>query len=242
MRARGKPPRASSIPAAAWVSALCLTAVALTGCATVPAPALPASTSMATPTPSSTAEADAIPIGVVGDSLASGGPWDSLPVDPGSWTQYLDSQYEVAGGWRRDGATSGMMADNLVPFVADAVVIMAGTNDIAQGVPTDQTLDNVQRILEKSEVHAVVLCAIPPSSAFPDRAATLNTALVGLARQKGWTWVDPWAESRQGTKWRDGASPDGIHGSLPSYAEAATRINDAIGRALEGSPTANAAE
>jgi hypothetical protein len=234
MRADCRSLRASRIAVAAG-----MTALGLAGCAAQGTPFLPASASTSSPT---TSPADAVSVGVVGDSLASGGPWDAIPADPGSWSYYLDSRDEIVGGWRRDGATSALMADNLQPFVADVAVIMAGTNDLGAAVPPAQILDNVQRMVDKADVRGVVLCAVPPSAGAPDQAAALNTALAGLAREKGWTWVDPWAESRDGTQWRSGASPDGIHGTLPSYAQAAARIDEAIGRALEGTPTANAAE
>ncbi|WP_286276979.1 SGNH/GDSL hydrolase family protein [Naasia aerilata] len=216
----------------------CVAVLTLSACAADGSPASFPAPGMSTPSPAPAP----IPIGVVGDSLSSGGPWDAVAVDPGSWTYYLDSRYEVTGGWRRDGATSTLMAANLQPFAADALVVLAGTNDVATGIEPELTLENVTRIADSADVRAVVLCAIPPYSAAPDRAAALNTALVGLARREGWTWVDPWVEARDGTAWREGATPDGIHGSLASYAQAAERIDDAVGRALEASPEADSAE
>ncbi|MCU1569972.1 MAG: hypothetical protein JWR33_713 [Naasia sp.] len=194
------------------------------GCAagTVAAP-------LPTVTPASTASAR-ISVGVVGDSLSVGSGTDSLPQDPGSWVEYLGPDIVLAGGWRRDAAETGAMAANLRPFVADALVIMAGTNDVLQGVDPEDTVANIEKVSEKASVGVVVLCAIPPSLPAPERATRLNEHLQQLAQERGWSWVDPWIPERDGDGWKAGASPDGTHGTLTTYAKVGEVITQVVSR------------
>jgi lysophospholipase L1-like esterase len=211
-----------------------LLAVAVTGCA-MGEPFLPPVPLAVVASPSPSAAPSPVRIGVVGDSLSSGGVDEALPSDPGAWTDYLRAPYEVAGGWAQPGATSSVMADGLRPFSADVVVILAGTNDVMLGVPADQTLQNILRIRGTADAPAVVLSAVPPSASFGDRAAALNTSLAALAKEQGWTFVDPWKDVRRGNGWVPGVSPDGIHPNLTGYAKAAGSIEQAVHDALDGS-------
>ncbi len=179
-----------------------------------------------TPSPSPT-EAP-LTLGVVGDSLSNGGVYDSVPTDPGSWVEYLGDDIEVSAGWRRDGATSTAMADNLPPFSADVLVMMAGTNDVLNSVPEADTVRSVVSVRAKARVSRVILCAIPPLTNNPAGASQLNSTLEELATTYGWEWVDPWADVRNGDDWDTDASVDGIHPSSAVYAEAALVIEETL--------------
>jgi lysophospholipase L1-like esterase len=160
----------------------------------------------------------------VGDSLATGDGHDSVPSDPGSWTMYLGDRIDVVGGWRRDGANTQLMADNMADSRADLLVIMAGTNDIGQGLPLEATLDNLRRIRDKATVKAVVLAAIPPQADSPERVTSFNESIRNLATESGWTWVDPWASVRGASGWTEGSSIDGVHPLTPAYRAAGSSI------------------
>lgn len=170
---------------------------------------------------------------VAGDSLASGGPWDAMQKDPGSWTYFLDERIQVSGGWRRDGATTELIAER-IPFErADALVVMAGTNDVRQERSPEDLVDDVETIGDAVDVGTVLIAAIPPQSEHAAAVATVNLRLTALAERRGWTWLDPWALYRAGDDWAESGSPDGVHGSVESYRAAAGRISEAIVRAVE---------
>ncbi len=193
--------------------------VLLAGCtAAVPKPS---------PTPSST-DSGTIAALVVGDSLASGGRFDSLPWDPGSWTEYLDERILVTGGWRRDGATTRTMAEQVPSERADAVLIIGGTNDAHLGVPETEIVENIEKIVGTVDVEHVVVGAIPPTTHTPEAVAKINAAIESAALARGWSWVDPWAEDRDGVAWVTESSPDGVHASSAAYARAGAAMSAAL--------------
>ncbi|WP_043502169.1 SGNH/GDSL hydrolase family protein [Georgenia sp. SUBG003] len=57
----------------------------------------------------------------------------------------------------------------------------------------------------------VVISAVPPIDAAPALAAELNTALEALAQDEGWVWVDAPAGLRDGARFADGMTSDGLH-------------------------------
>jgi lysophospholipase L1-like esterase len=210
-----------------------LLAVAVTGCS-MGEPFLPPTplTVASAPSAAPSAAPAQVRIGVVGDSLSSGGADEAVPADEGAWTEYLRAPYRVAGGWAMPGATSAVMADSVLPFSADVVVILAGTNDLLLGIPADQTLQNIVRIRGEVDAPAVVLSAVPPSASRGDQALALNSSLEALAKEQGWTFVDPWKRLRQGTGWVPGATADGIHPNLTGYAKVAGSLEEAVDDAL----------
>ncbi len=109
------------------------------------------------------------------------------------------------------GQTSSEM---LVRFQADvislkpkAVVILAGTNDIAQNngqISYEHIVQNIQSMCELAKVHHIkpILCSLPPSIAFfwrpgfqpADSIVALNTKLQQYARKNHIMYVDYWSE------------------------------------------------
>ena len=115
---------------------------------------------------------------------------------------------DLLGRWRGipvhnfgvSGDTTAQMLDRLADVLdsgptPQVVVILGGTNDIARGMPVDETLRNLQRIAERvrdSGRRPVLVCP-PPSGAFHlDRAEALRAGLRDYARAQGFTFVDPW--------------------------------------------------
>ncbi|WP_336857117.1 SGNH/GDSL hydrolase family protein [Sinomonas albida] len=163
----------------------------------------------------------------VGDSITQG---DSPDFSIGwtgslSWVTYAKSPTLVfAGGWALGGAKSANMAANVGPVKADVLVILAGTNDLAVGVPFQQTVANLEHIAETVGAPRVIVSAVPPRNSAPDTTVAFNAALRAAVVGHGWTWTDAPAGLRAGTRYVPGLTRDGVH---PNAAGA-----DVLGKAL----------
>ena len=169
----------------------------------------------------------AIRFAAVGDSITQG---DSPDFSLGwtgslSWVTYARSSTLVfSGGWAAGGATSARMAANARPVKADVLVILAGTNDLATGVPFAQTVANLERIVATVGAPRVVVSAVPPRNGSPDATVAFNVELHAAVLAHGWMWTDGPVGLREGTLYAPGMSRDGIH---PNQAGA-----EVLGRAL----------
>ena len=213
---------------AAIPAGLLAACVALSGCAMESAlgsEPTPVPTPVVTETP-----APPTALVVVGDSLATGDGNDGTPEDPGSWRMHLAGNVDVVDGWWRNGATTKTMADNLPLTRGDVLIVMGGTNDVAQGIPLRETRESIERIMQKVAADDVILCAIPPFDREAEKAAKLNDELQELAADSGWAWVDPWEFFRDGDEWTADASHDGVHPSEPVYRSVGLVISEAIER------------
>lgn len=182
----------------------------------------------------STIEDEVYSVLVAGDSLASGGSWDAVPSDPGSWTVHLGNRLEVTGGWRRDGVLAAEVAMRMPHERADALIIMIGTNDVKRTeVDLAAYAADVESIAAAVEVDEVVVAAIPPYEASAAQVVSVNAVLVELAQRNGWIFIDPWGAYRSGDAWGEGGSPDGTHGSTLSYESAGRSIAFALLEQLE---------
>jgi hypothetical protein len=196
----------------------------LAGCALAPA------------TPPATAD-DAITFAVAGDSLTA---WDdqSFPepdgdLDPITWTHWVIADgLELAGGYARGFATARDIADNMVAVDADVLVVMVGTNDTGV-TDTDAVLASIDDIVATAGARSVLISAIPPDDGFAAEALTYNLALVEHAADRGWAFVDPWADMRVDGVWAEGLSIDGVH-PTPDAAEVAGVVISGAIRSLVG--------
>ena len=87
----------------------------------------------------------------VGDSISDADSPDFAAGDLGaaSWATYVvDDGFAFAGGWAEWGATTAMMADSVGPIEADVLVVLAGTNDVAFGIPFEESAANLDRIID----------------------------------------------------------------------------------------------
>ena len=152
-------------------------------------------------------------VAAVGDSITA---WDgaSAILDT-TWVQTLPGDgVTFTGGWARAGARTSQMAGAVTgPLCADALVIMAGTNDIAWGDPMPQTLDDVRTIGRNARVPTVVVSAIAPITGLGSAAKALDAGLRDRAAENGWRYVDPWAPYRAADGgWKDAdLTLDGVH-------------------------------
>ncbi|KRE30445.1 SGNH/GDSL hydrolase family protein [Agromyces sp. Soil535] len=168
----------------------------------------------------------------VGDSITDGDSPDFAAGDLGaaSWATYVvDDGFAFAGGWAEWGATTAMMADSVGPIEADVLVVLAGTNDVAFGIPFDESAANLDRIVAAVGIEDVVIVSIPPMAAFPDGVKSYNERLDDLAGDRGWRFVDASAGLRTADgRYRDGMSSDGLHPS----ADGARVLGEAVAAEL----------
>ncbi|MBM7831644.1 lysophospholipase L1-like esterase [Agromyces cerinus] len=168
----------------------------------------------------------------VGDSITDADSADFAAGDLGdaSWARYVvDDGFAFAGGWAEWAATTAMMADSVGPVDADVLVVLAGTNDVAFGIPFEDSAANLDRIVEVVGIEEVVVVSIPPMDALPAGAEAYNERLDGLATEQGWRFVDASAGLRTADgRYGEGMSLDGLHPS----AEGARVLGEAIATAL----------
>jgi lysophospholipase L1-like esterase len=156
----------------------------------------------------------AVSFAVVGDSITEA---DSPGINAGSstagsWTFHAsDRTAEFVGGWARSGATTRQMAEGVSRVRADCLVVLAGTNDVAQGIPFDQSADNLRSIVSTAGIGTVIVSTIPPFDPDPQAAARYNRDLAELAAREGWTFSDPMEGVRAGDRFRPALSADGVH-------------------------------
>jgi len=187
-----------------------------------------ASTAPAGPTSST---ADPLRIAVVGDSNTTGlGGTLDRGVETGSSyaAQLGHDDLEVVGGWAHDGASSELMAAQVTPVAdVDVLVVMAGTNDPAQGVDAarrEAALTTIDGVV--SPTHTVLL-AVPPIDVRPRQAADMNAELAAFAESRQWNFHDPWQALRSSDDtWLSDYRLDGIHTNAQGYAALGTDVGD----------------
>jgi lysophospholipase L1-like esterase len=150
------------------------------------------------------------------------------------------------------GQTTPQMLVRMYPDVINlhpaAVVILAGTNDIARNTgpqSVDMIEDNFRAIVELAQKHnmAVVLCSLTPISDYtqqkqsvrrpPADILLLNDRLKKYAEQSHAVWVDYFsALADSGGFLKEGYSGDGLHPNDKGYALMAPLVQTAIEKAL----------
>jgi lysophospholipase L1-like esterase len=192
-----------------------------------------------TATPAVTAdppEPDEVRLVVVGDSLTAGSQplTDGEVTGAGSWVPAsLGDPLVLAGGWAVPGATTADMRSGIQQVDGDVLVVMAGTNDIDEGLDWTASRDNLLAITRTLRTRPVLVAAIPPSAEHAEAATAYNEQLRQVAIEQGWTFVDPWESARRGANWVDGYTFDGIH--------PVQEVADEAGRTLRAAVLARAA-
>jgi len=175
---------------------------------------------------------------VVGDSITAGGTTvaESMAGDAvrgeASWVPAAEqaSGCDLVAGWAVPGATTAQMHSGVVPgdWSADVLVVMAGTNDLVQGLPWEESAADLGSVVAAVDAPTVVVVSIAPNDPRPAARNGFNAALAHLAGERGWTYLDPWGGVDAGGAFTPGASTDGIHPT----AEVATDVGYRIGRSL----------
>ncbi|WP_430645109.1 SGNH/GDSL hydrolase family protein [Agromyces sp. GXS1127] len=207
-------------------------AAVLVGCSAPAGPApdrVPGRTAAAEPSATAVSRGT---FAAVGDSITDADSPDFAAGDlgPGSWATYVVADgVEFAGGWAEWGATTEQMAASVAPVEADALVVLAGTNDLAFGISFEVSAANLDRIVRTVGIDDVLVASIPPFTAVPAAAEAYNASLEELADDRGWRFVDASAGLRTADgRFAEGMSSDGLH---PSEAGARV-LGEAIGAAL----------
>jgi lysophospholipase L1-like esterase len=169
---------------------------------------------MAAASTSAHPSAPTVALAVVGDSISEADSYDFSAgvLGPGSWVSHaVGDGVRFAGGWAVSGAVTAQMARGVVPVAADVLVILAGTNDVALGLPFTTSAANVRSIADTIGARRVVVSSIPPIDYDPALVTTYNDQLRGLAQTAGWEFVDATAGIRRGDRFAEGMSFDGVH-------------------------------
>ena len=125
------------------------------------------------------------------------------------------------------------MRQDVIALHPKVVVILAGTNDIAQNngfITLEHILGNIQSMCELAKSNGIqpVLCSLVPVRSFywnegirdvPERVQLLNTMIRAYAEASGIVYVDYWsAMAAADGGLRDGLSNDGVHPNDAGYA------------------------
>lgn len=170
-----------------------------------------------------------------------------------NWWQ-ADSLFFLRNNYIDRGISGQTSAEMLVRFRADvldlrpkAVVILAGTNDVAGNngyIAPEHTFGNIVSMVELSRAHGirVVLCSILPAYDFPWRPGLepagkiirLNEMLKGYAGERGIPYVDYHSalkDERGGLP--EMYSRDGVHPTLEGYKIMEGLVEEAIREVLK---------
>lgn len=159
-----------------------------------------------------------VQITLVGDSL----------IEWGDWAPLLEGEVTNRGV---AGETTAQIADRARGALAgdeDVVVLWTGTNDVAQGLPTERTRADLVRLLGEVAAGApeasVVILEVPPLAWAPDRVDAVNAAIAEEAGAVGATVV-PVAQALAAEGAR---SSDGVHIEPPGYEAVAELIRQEL--------------
>ena len=131
---------------------------------------------------------------------------------------------------------------DVINIGATAVVILAGTNDIAQNtgpITLDMILDNLKSMTELARAHdiKVILCSVLPAYDYPWRPGLqpnikipkLNALIKAYAKKNGVYYLDYFSAINDGNNGMvNKYSPDGVHLSLEGYQFIEPMVEKAI--------------
>ncbi|RIJ52511.1 SGNH/GDSL hydrolase family protein [Clavibacter lycopersici] len=171
-------------------------------------PTLPASEPSATVEP--------LRVAAVGDSITAADSPDFAAgrIGSGSWlSSVLGDGVVFAGGWAQGGVNTDTMVANVsAPLDADVLVLLGGVNDYGNGVPFATTTRNYDTLVATIQSDRVLIGTVPPKDDKPDAARAFNEDLKQLAADRGWSFVDASAKTRDGNgKYLEGFTTDGTH-------------------------------
>lgn len=135
----------------------------------------------------------------VGDSITAGGPWSSAcksAVNLG-----------INSGTSRDALR---VAVDLADLKPRHVVMMIGVNDIALGVPPDETVRNIETIARLARSPMTIHAILPVTDKYP--RAGFNAKIDALNAKIGGSFAQVTIPVR-----RDDYLPDGIHLRMSGY-------------------------
>lgn len=154
------------------------------------------------------------------------------------------------------GEMLGRMKADVLDLKPEAVLILAGTNDIARGVPLKAIEDNLVMIADLAEAHKVkpLLASVLPVSDYhkdqnpayemsrvrpPQTIRALNDWIRGFCRERSYTYVDYFPEMADASgSLKAELADDGLHPNGAGYRVMApvalAAIDKAVGDASKG--------
>ena len=183
-------------------------------------------------------ESDDGPVGTVfvGDSITAGFTAQMVsPDDSHSWVTYAvaddrspwDRHAVVAQAGRTLGQMAAGFEGQVLSRDPEAVVVMGGTNDVALGVPVEESVAALRSMVTGAQDRGATVWIIAPPPLDPSYGdlSALVDAQAELADELGVAFVDVRDElSGADGAWADGLSFDGVHPS----EEGARRLADAV--------------
>ena len=146
----------------------------------------------------------------------------------------------------------GRMKADVIGLQPAAVLILAGTNDMARGVPQQTIQNNLTMMADLADTHRIklLMASVLPVSDYhksvnprfemtrlrpPAAIKQLNDWIQALAKQRGYTYVDYFsAMVDQAGYLRAELADDGLHPNAAGYRVMAPVAQEAIDRALAG--------
>ena len=177
----------------------------------------------------------------MGDSITQG--WSQTMPEFFTSNPYLDR-----------GISGQVTAQMLVRFRADvlnldpeAVVILAGTNDIAENqgpIGLEDIAGNIQSMAELAHAHGirVIICSVLPAAEYswrpglgPDyKIPALNSLLKSYAESAGFDYLDYFSAMTDGENALIAEyTSDGVHVTLAGYDVMVTLVQDMLDTVLE---------
>ncbi len=120
----------------------------------------------------------------------------------GSWTEpnfknfTFDQDNEGHGGYSTDELLHGVADDEwdfghlsqwIQGYDYDVVLLLAGTNDVVRGVPTNDTVTNLKKIIkvvrQRNPRVAVFLTTLPPTKTYRQGLINLNQKILGIVEE-----------------------------------------------------------
>jgi lysophospholipase L1-like esterase len=169
-------------------------------------------------------------VGIFGDSIseANSPDFNNGKFGSTSWVSHLGEGFAFTGGWAKSGARTSDMLAYAKPLTADVLVVIAGTNDYATGVPFSETAENLDKILATAGVQRVIVSAVPPNDFDPVAATAFNERLTAHVRARGWVFIDAMSGLRSGDRFASGMTSDGVHPSEAGAKIIGTALSEAI--------------
>ncbi|NJC42233.1 lysophospholipase L1-like esterase [Brevundimonas alba] len=164
-------------------------------------------------------------VAFVGDSITEGGDWAAL--FPGVPVR----NYGI-GGDRSDGVLA--RAAQVVGARPQRIILMIGTNDLANGYTPEAIAADVGRVLALwkaalPDTQLVVESVLPRQPEFDARIRDLNTRLMQTAAANGADWIDiHTAFLTQGDRLDPAVTADDLHLTPPGYARWKTIIEPCV--------------
>ena len=149
------------------------------------------------------------------------------------------------------GQMLGRMMADVVDLKPAAVLVLAGTNDIARGVPLEAVEDNLTMIAELAEANKItpLFASLLPVSDYhkdenptylqtvrrpPETIRALNTWLQAFCRQHSYPYVDYYSKLADARGYLPAdLSDDGLHPNSKGYRIMAPVALEAIGKVLQ---------